>query len=302
MSDTQKYQKKKNLLIVLFLILLIAFVCVMCAIVIYAKKNPPRDFLSPDEIEIRQIQAVENPTPTAPKYTTVTESTTFKVKENEEELELILTDNKEIKLLKNNQEETIQIMQNDKNVNNNIKIIYQSENDSLILTETGEIYKLIDTKITQGQLKVGQIMANTKVNEIIRISPKTESTYVLAEENKMVNIDNQKEYSGIIAELKSSTSTIYVYENGGFGTEEGKVFVDESNTIIKLKIAFDNKVIGESDTIYEVNAADNTLSTSKLGMFEEVGYKKETEDTYKITLQSNTGVNNFTSSYYYYTK
>ena len=73
------------------------------------------------------------------------------------------------------------------------------------------------------------------------------------------------------------------------------------NNITLMDKEFITKEFGkqESDIIYEVNPADNTLSTSKLGIFEEVGYRKETENSYKITLISNTGVNDFNSAYYY---
>jgi len=302
LSEAQKYQKKKNRLIVLFLVLLVVFVGIMCAILIYAKNNPPRKFISPDDIEIKEMQVFdyEYVSPTNPDYIEVTESTNFIVTEEEQELELTLTEDKEIKLVREDQEEAIEIMQNDKNVNNNIKLIYQKGETSLILTETGELYKLIDTNLTDGQLKVGQVLSNMKVKNIIRFTNSVAGTYIINEENKLINLDNQKEYKGVIQEVNTGTSTIYIYEKYYFGLEEGKVFVDENNQFIKINIAFENKIVDEYNRIYEIDAVNNTISTSNFGEFDEIGFQKEeNEEIYKMTIITNTGVYDLNSSYYY---
>ena len=300
MSDAQKYQKKKNLLIILFLILLVVFVCLICGILIYAKNNPPQQFKSPDEIEILQMQAVDYPEPTNPKYKIITEPNSFDVTENEQELQLVLTNTKEIKLSKNGVEEPIKIMLNETDINNNIKLIYQTQKDSLILTQTGELYRLIHTNIENGALKAGKILANMEVKEIVKMSKITASTYILNGENKLINIDNLKEYSGIIEEIKTDTATIYVYENEYFGLEEGKMFVDKNNQGIRIKISFDDKIIALNDTIYEINTTDKTLSTSKLGEFREVGRREDPETkAVKLSLLTTTGFYELNSSYYY---
>jgi len=300
MTDAQKYQKRKNQLIILFMILLVVFVCVMCWIVIYAKNNPPETFLDPADIEIKQMQVVDYIPSPEQNYITITESNSFIVTENGEELQLVLNDTKEIKLLRDETQESINIMQNDNNINNNIKLIYQRDDNSLILTETGELYKLIDNEIVDGQLNVGQILTNMTINELVYFSPNVDKVLGLNEENKLINIDTLREYNGVIEEIKTTTSTIYVYEDNSFGIEEGKVFVDEYNNVIKINISFDNKIISDDNVIYEINAVDNTLSTSSLGEFRDVGYRRETEDDlFSVTVRSTTGIYDFNSNYYY---
>lgn len=300
MSESQKYQRKKNILIILFMFLLVVFVCIICGIFIYAKNNPAQKFISPDEIEIKQVNTLDYSITADSSYVTITKPNSFIVTENGEEFKLILTELGEIKVSKGGIEDSIEIIQNDNNINNNIKVIYQTENESLILTEAGELYKLINTEIVDNQLKVGQILTNMEVKDLIYVGAGSDTAFALNEKDKLINISSLKEYNGVIREIKTQTSTIYVYEDHSFGLEEGKVFVDDYNKVIKINISFDNKIIADNNVIYEINSADNTLSTSSLGEFKKIGYKKEQNDnTYKITLLSNTGMYDFYSSYYY---
>lgn len=301
MTEAQKFQKKKNLLIILFMILLVVFVCVMCWIVIYAKNNPPATFLNPEDIEIKQIQSVDYFSSTEQNYILITNSNNFTVTENGENFKLILNNEKEIKLLRNDIEESIDIMQNDKNINNNIKLIYQNGDNNLILTETGDLYKLIDTGIVDGQLKVGKILNNMEVTDLVFFGSVNSNVFALTtNSNKAININTQKEYNGVIQEIQTATSIIYVYENYSFGLEEGKIFVDDYNNIINISMSFDNKIISTDNIVYEINATDNTLLTSSIGEFRNIGYSKDTNsDMYTITMRSTTGIYDFQSSYYY---
>lgn len=300
MSDAQKYQKKKNLLIVLLLALLVVFVIIMCGIIIYAKQHPPMKFLDPEDIEIKQMQVIDYNALEFVNYSEVTESNTFRVVEEGQEYLLVLTDNQEVKMLKEEQEQPIEILKNDENINSNIKLIYQTTRESLILTVNGELYKLADNNIVDGKIKVGEILTDTKVRNIVMFSTQTGNTYIIDEENKIVNIDTLEEYKGVVNEIKTDTSTIYLYENNYFGLEEGKIVVNEYNEPLRVKISFDNKIIEESDVIYEINPVDNTVSTSNLGSFSKIWYKlNEDTNIYDVTLMSSTGYKDFTSTYYH---
>jgi len=299
MSDAQKYQRKKNILIILFMFLLVIFVGVICMILIYAKKNPPEKFLSKEDIEIVQMKTMEYDFSNNQNYSEVMESNTFKVTENNQELQLILTKDKNIKIQREEADEIIDIMQNDKNINNNIKLIYQTERESLILTDDGNLYKLTDATVVDNKIKVGQILTNMKVKGIVYFPNKTSNTYIINNENKVINIDTLEEYKGITNKINTGTSTIYIYENKMFGLEEGKIIVDEYNRPLTIKISFDDKIIAENDVIYQINSLENTLFTSNLGSFYQIGYRSNENGIYDITLKSSTGYETFTSTYYY---
>lgn len=297
MSDAQKYQRKKNILIIVFMVLLVAFVCIICGIFIYAKNNPAPKLLSPDEIEIKQMQTLEYTIPVTPGYAIIEESSRFIVTENGTEFELILTEEKEIKL---SGKEQISIIVNDQNINNNIKQIYEKADVSVILTETGELYRVINNELIDRNLEVEQILTDMSVKEIVSLNSTTDSIYILTDEEILLNIDTKNEYNGVVKELRNDNITIYIYENGGFGTEEGKIFVDENNTILVANICFDNKIITQNSVVYEINPADKTLSTSSLGVLSQIGYRKgENDNTYTITVLTNTGKYDFNSNYYY---
>lgn len=300
LTEAQKYQKKKNALIILFMVLLLGFVGLMCFIVISSKTNPIPKFLSQDEIDIVQMKEVEYQIATTGNYVVSSGTETFKVIDREEELNLIVNNEKQIMALRNGVEEPIEIMLNEENVNNNIKRLYQTKSESLILTEDGKLYKLISEWTTDGKLNVGQIAAEVNVKEIVKFIIATEDVYVLTEDERVVNAYSLDEYQGVIKTLTTNDLTIYVYEDYSFGVEIGKAFVDQNNNLITVNVAFDNKIIGDNNVIYEIDYMSRTLSTSNLGEFTQIGYKqKEDNSGYKITLFSNTGMYDFESGYYY---
>lgn len=299
MSDAQKYQKKKNILIILFMFLLVVFVGVICMILIYAKKHPPEKFLSKDDIEIVKMNTMEYDFSNNVNFREVMESNTFRVVENNQELQLMLTPEKNIKIQREGKDEIIKIMQNDKDINNNIKLIYQTEREGLILTDDGSLYKLTDKTVVDNQLKVGQILTNMKVKNIVSFPNKTANTYIMNTENKVINIDTLEEYKGIVNQINTGTSTIYIYENNLFGLEEGKIIVDQYNNPVTIKISFDNKIIGQNDVVYQINPLENILQTSNLGSFYQIGYRSDENGVYEVTLKSSTGYETFTSTYYY---
>ena len=294
------YQKKKNALIVVFMVLLVALVALICYIFIYAKLNPPREFVSQDDIAILQMQSIDYKQLATTTYSPVQSFENFDIIDGEENVTLTLTNEKVIKLLRNDELESIEIMLNDNNINTNIKTIYQTANEGLILTDDGNLYKLVDNKLEDGKLRVGQILTNMEVKEIVNLNLVTDYIYVLTGDSKLINVNTQKEYNGVVEEIKTSTSTIYVYENYSFGLEEGKIFVDQNNLPLKINISFDNKIITDSNVIYEINSSDNNLYTSKLGEYEKVWYKyKDGESIYDVAVLSNTGLNEVRSTYYY---
>lgn len=299
MNESQNIHKKKNSLIIVLMVLAVAFVCLMCYIIIYAKKNPPLKFKSQDEIEVKLINTAQYNNLDKVNYTIIEQTTNFTVYEKDKELQLILKENGEVKVQRDDKEETVELMQGDNNVNNNIKLIYQKNDEGIILTNDGQLYKLLDSGIVNGQIQVGESLNGLNVTNVVTLGSRTEGVFVITDEEKIFSASTAKEYTGIIREVNTGTSTIYLYENGGFGLEEGKIFVDETNTVIDIIISFDNKIISRNNIIYEINTSDNTLSTSKLGVFSKVGYRKnEGENTYKINLLSNTGSYDFESSYY----
>lgn len=300
LTEAQKYQKKKNGLIMLFMFLLLGFVGLMCFIVIVAKTNPVPKFLSQDEIEIVQMRAVDHPITAVGKYFVSTGTEKFTVTDKEKELNLVVNNEKQIMIIRNGVEEQIKIMLNNENINNNIKTLFQTKSESLILKEDGKLYKLIDTRIIDGQLTVGQIAKDVKIKNLVKFIIATEETYALTDNGKVVNINSLEEYQGIIKTIRTNNVTIYVYEDHTFGVEKGKVFIDQNNNFITINVAFDNKIIGDNNVIYEINPITKNLLTSNLGEFTQIGYKKNEDNSgYEITLFANTGMYDLNSSYYY---
>lgn len=300
MTEAQKYQKRKNILIISFLILLVAFVCLICYIIIYSKNNPLMDFIDPAEIEIKQMKTADYVSENNRQYSIMKTSSEFKINENGESLDLKLGDDGIIKVVRGKEETPVEILLNETNINNNIKMITQNENISLILTKNGELYKLINTVLEDEQLKVGQILSSMSIKDFIYLGVESDSIFAINSEDKIINTETLKEYNGIIKELQTETTKIYIYDDHSFGTEEGKIFINENNEILELQVSFDNKVVTRDNTVYEINASDGSLSTSSIGTFITVGYRKnKDEDTYKVTILSNTGSYDFNSSYYY---
>lgn len=303
MTEAQKYQKRKNTLIILFMVLLVAFVCLICYIFIYAKKNPPMEFLDPNSIEIKQMSTADYVFDDKKEYQIIEKSNDFYVADNGEALKLTVNENGEAKILRNETEESVEILLNDANINNNIKMVYQRNEMSIILTNSGELYKLMNTAMENGQLKVGQILSENSIKGVVNMGTENEKLYIMTTENKVIDTNTLKEYNGVIKEFKNKNTTLYIYDDNSFGTEEGKIFINQQNEILTLKISFDNKVITLDGTVYEINETDGTLSTSNIGTYKSIGYRKnQDEETYKVTVLSNTGSYNFDSTYYYEAK
>ena len=58
MTEEQiKYQKKKNALIYIMMFLLVAFVALICYIVVYSKLHPPKKYISQDDIAANEFDS-----------------------------------------------------------------------------------------------------------------------------------------------------------------------------------------------------------------------------------------------------
>ena len=300
MTEAQKYQRKRNILIIVFMFLLVVFVCVMCFIFIQSKINPLPKFISPDEIEIKQMNTLDYNNVENPAYVIINESNNFVVNENEQELNLILNSSNQVNVSRDGIEEDIQIISNDVNINDNIKIVYQDQKNSLILTNEGNLFKINDATLIDNKLNAEQILVDNKVKDIVKLVASTSDSYILDYSNRVINVNTNEQYTGIIDVIQTATSTIYVYEDFRFGLEQGKYFVDEYYQPIRINLSFDNKIIGENNVVYEIDSNSNTILTSNIGVFNKVGYSKpDDSDIYTINVLSNTGSHDLNSNYYY---
>lgn len=293
MTEAQKYQKKKNALLITFMILLLVLVCLICYIFIYVKMHPKKEYDSPDTIEIVTMTETDYEDSTDNlTYTEVTESTKFNITIDNEKKELEINENKEV--VNAETKEKVQLLLNKADINSNIKLLYQTENDNLILTEGGKLYRLLENT-----LNVGQILTNTEIKNIVKFKRATDDVYVLTSEDKVINVNTQKEYDGIIRTLKLNNNEIYVYEDYSISLEKGKVITDPEGNRIKFNIVFENKLIDDRNVIYEIDFTNKTVTTSKLGNLVKAGYGKVEDSDYHINIETNTGIYNFESSYYY---
>ena len=299
MTEAQKYQKKKNLLIISFLVLLVVLVAFICYVFIYAKQNPPETFLDPSEIEIVQINTADYVLETVNNSLVINESNDFKVINEDKEYKLKLTEEGVVKIIVSDVEEDIEILLNEENINHDIKMIYQTANISLLLTTEGKLYKLFNVLVEDGKLKVGQILSDMTITDVVSLGLKTDRVFVKNSEDQIINTETLKEYNGIVDTLITDFGEIYIYENDSFGTEEGKVFINQNNQELKINIAFGNKIISAENIIYEVNV-DKTLSTSVLGTLRRIAYSKNDEEqNYTVKILTTTGSYDFTPNYYY---
>lgn len=299
MTEAQKYQKKKNTLIMTFMFLLVIFVGLICYIFIYAKMHPKKEYADPSTIEIKEMIEKEYIVEKEEdSFTEVTESTNFIVNNFADSIILKINENKEI--IRSDTEEKISIIVNGNEINNNIKLLYQTENDNIILTEDGKVYRLSELQIKEeNKLSAGQILSNIEVKNIVKIPVKTDHVYVMTNDNKIINIDTQKEYDGIIRELTTNNGTLYVYADYSITFEKGKAIVNTEGENIKFNIFFDNKLVDADFVIYEVDFANKKVHTSNLGNLEKSAYGKTEDTDYNINIETNTGIYNLTSSYYY---
>ena len=299
MTEQQKYQKKKNILIISFLFLLVALVAFICYVFIYAKQNPPETFLDPSEIEIVQMNTADYTVESINNYSVINESNNFTVISEGKEYKLKLTEEGIVKIIVTDVEENIEILLNEENINHDIKIIYQTANISLFLTTDGKLYKLFSNTVEEGKLKVGQILADMTITDIVSLGLKTDRVFVKNSDEKIINTEILSEYNGIVDTIITPIGDLYVYEDDSFGTEEGKIFINQNNNELKISIAFDNKVISAENIVYEINS-DKTLSTSNLGTLRRIAFsKKDDEENYTIKILTTTGSYDFKSNYYY---
>ena len=299
MTEAQKIQRKKNILIISFMILLVIFVCLICYIFIYVKTHPKKEYVSQDSINVVEMMVQDYDIQTnSISFTLVTEPTTFEVTEDNVPILLSVNENKQV--VKSETGEVIEIFVNDTNINNNIKVIYQNIADNIILTEDGKVYRLLDRTLkNKTRINAGQILANTTINNIVRLNVKTDDIYVQTSENAIVNINTQKEYEGIIKEITTPSGTIYVYYDYSFGLEKGKVITDAAGNKLKFTNFIDNKVIDENSVIYDVDYVNKKLSTSKLGVMSKIWYRKNENNMYSVTIEANTGIYTFENTQYY---
>lgn len=299
MTEAQKYNKKKNLLIIAFMFLLVIFVGLICFIFIYVKMHPKKEYISPDTIQIITMQEKEyQPNIENVAYTELTDSTNFKVQQFSKEVTLKINENKEI--INSETQTKVEILLNNNNINENIKMIYQGKGENLILTEDGKMYRLLSSSLEEeNKANVGQILANVTVKNIVNMNVNTDEVYVLTEDNKLININTQKEYDGVIKQIETSSGTLYVYNDYSVTFEKGKILVNENGYSVKFNIMFNNKLIDEAALIYDVDFANKTLKTSNLGTMVKTSYSKNENQTYSIGLEANTGVYSFESEYYY---
>jgi len=304
MNSEKKYHKTKNILIILLLLLLLVFVSLICYILVYSKLHPKKEYLSPDEIAIKTM-LVDEFELNADKqlYTEVSSSNEFFVNNNDEEKLLLKVVNGKVKISREDKEEDIEILLGDQNINNSIKLIYQTQKDSLILTRNGDLYTLISDSIEENNiLKVEKKNINFYVKNIVEMIVSTDSTYVMSRDNRLLNIDTLEEYTGIIKELVMDNGTMYVYDDYTFSLEKGKIFTNENGEKLRFNILFDNKVIDSNNVIYEIDFQNKTITTSSFGSFMKIGYGKDKGQDYNINIETTTGIYRDIKSEYYYTR
>lgn len=291
-------QKQKNILIALFMFLLLVFVALICYILIYAKNNPVKTYKDPETIEIKDVTSQDYVFEGPEKYNPITSKETIKVTTEEgTEIKLVVEDNK---LQASESEETIQILVEEIDVNNNIKSVFQRTEETLVLTNDGKLYRLLEDVITRDYiLEATQILSDIYIEEILEVSRSVKSTYVLTNEGKAINVNNMEEYKGIYKTLESPEGKVTIYTDNSFSLGNDKVFVDEGGNIIRFNFWFNNILIAESNDIYEIDFSTMTLKTSKLESLLNISYAKQENQSYKIIIESTTGVYEYTSEYYY---
>lgn len=300
MTEEQiKYQKKKNALIYIMMFLLVVFVALICYIVVYSKLHPPKQYVSPDDIAIVQMNSSNYTVKNTPVYTEKEESTEYKVMKGSTECQLVL-ENNTIKLQEDAETLTDVVLRlNDTDINGKIKTIYQVGKESLILTTDGALYRPLDNVLSEDNtMSVGQILNNVNVKSIIEVNL-AKYPYVLSEDNKIISTNDGKEYNGVINILECTGGALYVYEDYSVGVDNGQIFVNSNNTSVKLNMLFNNYIIDIQGNIYEIDFTNKTMSTSKLGVMQKIAYNRGSDNKYTINVETNTGNYDFISDYYY---
>ena len=126
-------------------------------------------------------------------------------------------------------------------INNNIKTVFQRTEETLILTNDGKLYRLLEDVLTRDYiLEANQILSDIYVEEILEVSRSVKSTYVLTNEGKAININNMEEYKGVYRTLESSEGKITIYTDNSFSIGNDKIFIDNGGNIIRFNFWFDN--------------------------------------------------------------
>lgn len=265
----------------------------------YSKLHPPKKYISQDDIAVVQMNSSNYTVRNTPVYTKIEESTEYKVKKGSTEYQLVLKDNT-VKLQEDEETLTNVVLRlNDTDINGKIKIIYQVGKESLILTTDGALYRPLDNVLSEDNtMSVGQILNNVNVKSIIEVNL-TKYPYVLSEDNKIISTNDGNEYNGVINVLDCTGGQLYIYEDYSVGVENGQIFVNSNNTPVKLNMLFNNYVIDLSGNIYEIDFVNKTMSTSKLGIMQQIAYNRGSDNKYTVTIETNTGNYTYTSDYYY---
>lgn len=297
-EEQKKYQKKKNTLIYIMMFLLVVFVALICYVVVYSKLHPPKKYLSQDEITVVQMNSSNYTVKNTPVYTEK-ENTEYTVMKGSTEYQLI-NENNTVKLQEDEDTLTnIIIKLNDTDINGKVKTIYQVGKESLILTTDGLLYRPLDNVLSEDNtMSVGQILNNIKVKTIIEVNM-AKYPYVLSEDDKIISTSDGKEYNGVINVLECTGGQLYVYEDYSVGVDNGQIFVNSNNTSVKLNMLFNNYIIDLQGNIYEIDFTNKTMSTSKLGVMQQIAYNRGSDNKYTINVETNTGNYDFISDYYY---
>ena len=297
-EEEKKYTKKRNTLIYIAMALLVIFVALICYIVVYSKMNPPKEYVSPDTIVVNKLNTMAYQVKGTPKYKEIVVSTEYIVKKDNNDYSLVLEDNT-LKVKENDLLSDIVVRVNDDNINGKIKLVYQSDDESLILTTDGLLYRPLDNVLSlDNTISVGQILSNENIKSIVEVNM-SNYTYILSVDNKIISTNDGMEYDGIINVLECDGGNLFVYEDYSIGFDKGMVFVNNDNTSVKLNILYSNILIDINGNVFDLDFINKTMSNSKLGVMSKIAYNRDSNNVYTIGLETNTGNYSAKSNYYY---
>ena len=297
-EEEKKYTKKRNTLIYIAMALLVIFVALICYIVVYSKMNPPKEYVSPDTIVVNKLNTMAYQVKGTPKYKEIVVSTEYIVKKDNNDYSLVLEDNT-LKVKENDLLSDIVVRVNDDNINGKIKLVYQSDDESLILTTDGLLYRPLDNVLSlDNTISVGQILSNENIKSIVEVNM-SNYTYILSVDNKIISTNDGMEYDGIINVLECDGGNLFVYEDYSIGFDKGMVFVNNDNTSVKLNILYSNILIDINGNVFDLDFTNKTMSNSKLGVMSKIAYNRDSNNVYTIGLETNTGNYSAKSNYYY---
>ncbi len=294
-----KNNKKKNILIVAFVILLVIFIGLMIFIVLKAKERKEEKYIPKNNITIKEMMTTD--------YELNNNIDNFQVVNNLENFNIIGVNedyqahivNKKLIYNKDGQDIELKLITDNSNIDENIKLIYQNLFYNLILTEDGKLYQAENNYLDENNnLVVNQIFSDYSISSLLLIDNFGKNILALTQDNKLLNISTLKEYNGIINEYKNNDITLYVYSDNSFSLEKDKVIIDENGNKIKFDIWFENKIIDKNGMIYEIDLDTKIIKTSKLNKLISISYKKQ-DDIYIVNIETTTGKYKINSKYYY---